>query len=225
MSNIMIQNIAQIIVLLSALFLFILACLSLFIPRHAVRFLGGFASSAKAHYLEMILRLIVGAAFVINAPFMLHTKVFMIFGWLLVGSTVILVLLPWRWHQLFGQIIASPVIGKTWLIGIGSLLLSVVIFFAALKNTNHEPFIGKWNLENVSYKAKHGLCERIVMTTNNFVCDGKSTEVEFKKLGRVWQVTSTNSVDAYWLFEMSDRNHIAIKLKNGELVEYGRVEP
>jgi hypothetical protein len=220
----MIQSIAQILVLLSALFLFFLACLSLFTPKHAVRFLGGFASSAKAHYLEMIVRLIVGAAFVINAPTMLYSKVFMVFGWLLVGSTVILILLPWRWHQVFGQKIASPVIGKTWLIGIGSLLLSAAIFFAALKNTNHEPFIGKWNIENVSYKAKHGLCERIVMTTNNFVCDGKSTEVEFKKLDRVWQVTSTNSVDVYWLFEMSNRNHIAIKLKNGELVGYGKVK-
>lgn len=132
----MIQNIALAIVLLSALFLFILACLSLFTPRHAVRFLGGFASSAKAHYLEMIVRLIVGAAFIINAQYMLYSKVFMIFGWLLVGSTVILILLPWRWHQLFGQKIASPVIRQAWLIGIGSLLLSAGIFFAALKNIN-----------------------------------------------------------------------------------------
>lgn len=222
----MIQNTALTIVLLSALFLFILACLSLFMPRHAVRFLGGFASSAKAHYLEMIVRLIVGAAFIINAPTMLYSKMFMIFGWLLVGSTVILILLPWRWHQLFGQKVASPVIRQVWLIGIGSLLLSAAIFFAALKNINHyEPFIGKWDIEDADYKANYGLCERIVMTSNNFVCDGKITEVEFKKLNRAWQVTPKNSVDAHWLFQMPDGNHITIEMKNDELASYGRVEP
>lgn len=125
------------IVLLSAIFLFILACLSLFTPKHAIRFLGGFASSAKTHYLEMIIRLIVGTAFIINAPNMLYSKVFMIFGWLLVGSTAILILLPWRWHNLFGQKIASPVIQQAWLIGIGSFLLSAFIAFAALNNFNH----------------------------------------------------------------------------------------
>jgi hypothetical protein len=129
----MIQNIAQILVLLSALFLFILACLSLFTPRHAVQFLNGFASSAKTHYLEMVIRLIVGAAFVINAPNMLYCKVFMIFGWLIVVSTVILILLPWRWHQLFGQKVASPVFQHVWIIGIASFILSVFIFFVTLK--------------------------------------------------------------------------------------------
>jgi len=160
----MIQIAAQAIVLLSALFLFALACLSLFIPRLAIWFLGGFASSAKTHYLEMIIRLIVGIAFIINAPTMLYTKVFIIFGWLLVGSTAILILLPWRWHHLFAQKFASPVIRQVWLIGIGSLLLSAFILFAALKNTsNHQPFIGKWNLDDVSYKSRIGFCDRIVM--------------------------------------------------------------
>lgn len=128
----MIQNIALTIVLLSALFLFILACLSLFTPRHAVRFLGGFASSAKTHYFEMIVRLIVGTAFVIYSPSMLFTKVFLIFGWVIVGSTIILLLLPWRWHHLFGQRFASPVFQHVWIIGIGSFILSAFILFSTL---------------------------------------------------------------------------------------------
>lgn len=130
----MIQNTALVIVLLFTFFLLVLACLSIFTPKHAVRFLGGFASSAKTHYVEMIIRLIVGIAFIINAPSMLYPKVFMIFGWLLVGSTAILILLPWRWHQLFSQKIASPVIHQVWLIGVASLLLSAFIFFATMKN-------------------------------------------------------------------------------------------
>ena len=133
----MLQHTAMAIVLLSAIFLIILACLSLFTPKHAIRFLGGFASSAKTHYLEMIIRLIVGTAFIINAQNMLYSKVFLIFGWLLVGSTAILILLPWRWHNLFGQKIASPVIQQAWLIGIGSFLLGSFIAFAALNNFNH----------------------------------------------------------------------------------------
>jgi len=133
----MIQHTAMAIVLLSAIFLIILACLSIFTPKHAIRFLGGFASSAKTHYLEMIIRLIVGTAFIINAPNMLYSKVFMIFGWLLVGSTAILILLPWRWHNLFGQKIASPVIQQAWLIGIGSLMLSALVIFSSLQQLNY----------------------------------------------------------------------------------------
>jgi hypothetical protein len=106
------------------------------------------------------------------------------------------------------------------------LLLSAIIFFAALKNVNnYEPFIGKWDLEDTSYKTNYELCKRIVMTSNNFVCDGKITEVVYKKLDHAWQVKSKNSVDAYWLIEISDRNHLVIKMKDGEQVGYDRVEP
>ena len=128
----MIENAALAIVLLAALFLLGLAALSFFAPSSAVRFLDGFANSARVHYLEMLVRLTVGFAFVARAPRMLYPNAFLLFGWALVVSTVILLLLPWRWHQRFGQKFVPPVIRHVWLFGLVSLPLGGVIVFAAL---------------------------------------------------------------------------------------------
>jgi hypothetical protein len=76
----MINLLASILVLLTGLYLIGLA-LGLFLsPARAKAFLGGFASSAFTHYLELVLRL-AGGAILLYAPQMLFPNFFVIF-WL-----------------------------------------------------------------------------------------------------------------------------------------------
>jgi hypothetical protein len=99
----MINLLALILVLLMGIYLIGLA-VGLFIsPARATRFLGGFASSAFTHYLELVLRLIAGGAILLSAPQLLFSGFFVIFGWILVVTTIGLVAVPWQWHQRFAQ--------------------------------------------------------------------------------------------------------------------------
>lgn len=50
-----------------------------------------------------MLRLIAGVAILLYAPHMLFSNFFVIFGWILVVTTVGLFAVPWQWHQRFAQ--------------------------------------------------------------------------------------------------------------------------
>ncbi len=84
----MINLLASILVWLTGLYLIGFALIMLLSPARAKRFLGGFASSAFTHYLELGLRLIAGVAILLYAPQMLFSNFFVIFGWILVVTTV-----------------------------------------------------------------------------------------------------------------------------------------
>jgi hypothetical protein len=129
----MIERVSAAIVLLAALYLLGLAAISFIAPDKAARFLNGFASSPRAHFSEMLLRLIVGCAFVMNASRMLYSEAFWLFGWLLIVTTVVLLLLPWRWHHRFAQKVVPPITRHVWLFGIVSLPLGGAILFAVLR--------------------------------------------------------------------------------------------
>lgn len=99
----MMSLLASILVLLTGLYLIGLAVGLFLSPARATRFLGGFASSAFTHYLELVLRLIAGGAILLCAPQMLFPNFFVIFGWILVLTTVALFAVPWQWHRRFAQ--------------------------------------------------------------------------------------------------------------------------
>lgn len=99
----MISLLASILVLLTGLYLIGFA-VGLFLSlARAKQFLGGLASSALTHYLELVLRLIAGGAILLCAPQMLFPNFFVIFGWNLVVTTAGLFAVPWQWHQRFAQ--------------------------------------------------------------------------------------------------------------------------
>ncbi len=85
---------AGIVVMASGLWLVGLAASIEVIPARAARFLTGFASSARAHYTEQVLRLIAGAAIVIFAAEMRFPDLFRVFGWLVVLTASGLLLIP-----------------------------------------------------------------------------------------------------------------------------------
>lgn len=96
----------------------------------AERFLRSFASSARAHYTEQGLRLLVGAALVHFACSMWYPQLFQLFGWLMVVTTAGLLLAPWRWHQHLGTQVIPLVIRYMWLFALGAFALGGFILYA-----------------------------------------------------------------------------------------------
>lgn len=90
-------------VLLIALYLLILGGAALARPALAKTFLGGFVASAATHFLEVALRILAGLALVAAAPQMLGTTAVRTFGWILIGTSLVLAAVPWRLHQRFAE--------------------------------------------------------------------------------------------------------------------------
>lgn len=99
-------------------------------PLLAERFLRSFASSAPAHYAEQGVRLLVGAAVVAFSREMRYPEVFNAFGWLLVITTVALLLIPWQWHHRFAARVMPPVIRHLRLFALAALALAAFILYS-----------------------------------------------------------------------------------------------
>jgi hypothetical protein len=120
------------IVLTSALYLLALGGSALVRPAFARRFLGGFATTQRLHFAELALRGLVGAAYVISAPRMSLGAAFLVFGWLLIGTSVALALLPWRLHQRFAAWSVPLVMAYLPLIGVASLAGGIGLIVAVV---------------------------------------------------------------------------------------------
>lgn len=119
---------ASVVVVGCGLFLIGLAGVILAKPPLAERFLLSFASSARTHYLEQALRLLIGASLLVLSPAMWQSSLFRLVGWALVSTSVALILLPWRWHQKFANRVLPTVVRYMTLYGValagfGALLL------------------------------------------------------------------------------------------------------
>jgi len=125
-----IEVFALVSVVLTALYLLALGAASLAVPARASRFLLGFASSQSIHFIELFLRLIVGAALVVFAPHMFLSGAFNLFGWLLLVTTACLLLFSWRWHHRFAQFAVPRATRYMGLVGVASLMLGGFILVA-----------------------------------------------------------------------------------------------
>lgn len=120
------------VVLLFGCYLIGFAVISFWSPERTSRFLLNFASSASAHYLELLARLLVGGAIVLSAPHMLFSRVLMIFGWVLVVTTIGLLMTPWRWHRHFARWGVPYAIGNLRLIAVASFLTGGFVIASVL---------------------------------------------------------------------------------------------
>jgi hypothetical protein len=94
---------AGIVIVGFGIFLIGLAGLVFVKPALAERFFKSFASSARAHYTEQAFRLLIGVSILVFSPAMWQADVFRLLGWVIVVTTVGLLLLSWRWHHRFGE--------------------------------------------------------------------------------------------------------------------------
>jgi hypothetical protein len=99
-------------------------------PAVAERFFRGFASSVRTHFVEQILRVLLGGSFVIYSTAMWQSDVFRLIGWAIVVSSVGLMLIPWQWHHQFGKKVLPVLIQHMRLYAIGMFAFGAVILYA-----------------------------------------------------------------------------------------------
>jgi hypothetical protein len=128
----MLEVLALTLVVLTGIYFCALAVAALLVPAKASRFLLGFASSPRVHYIELSIRFLAGVALVIYAPRMSASGAFSLFGWVLLITTTCLLLLPWRWHHWFAQQAVPRAISYIKVIGICSLALGGFILAAVI---------------------------------------------------------------------------------------------
>jgi uncharacterized protein YjeT (DUF2065 family) len=98
-------------------------------PAIAERFLSAFASSARAHYIEQVLRLLIGAALVVLSPGMWQSNIFWLVGWTIVVSSLALMCAPWQWHQRFGERVRPIFMRHLRLYAVGALAFGVLLLY------------------------------------------------------------------------------------------------
>jgi len=128
----MLATVALGVVALLGLFLVALAVAALLRPAVASSFLLGLAGTARTHYLELGIRLVAGAALVIAAGRMPFPTPILVFGWVLVLTTLVLSVMPWRWHQRFAKRSVPKALRYLPFIGICSLVAGVAILASAI---------------------------------------------------------------------------------------------
>ena len=121
---------AAALVVLTGLYLVALAGAAFAAPALAARFLLGHAGSPSMHYLELLIRVTVGVAFLQQAPSMRFSALFVAFGWVLVSTTLVLAVVPWHWHRHFAQRSVPQAVRHLKLIGISSLALGSFVLVA-----------------------------------------------------------------------------------------------
>lgn len=125
--------VAGMVVVATGAYLVGLAGVALFARPLAERFLGAFAQTARAHYLEQGLRLVAGFALVACAPFMAFPRMSAGLGWVIVITTAGLLLLPWRWHRRFALWVVPPLIRWLPVFALGALALGLFLLHGAAR--------------------------------------------------------------------------------------------
>lgn len=115
------------IVAVAGLYLVGLGVAMIFRPGQVALFLRGFARSAGAHYLELFIRLLVGLALVTASPGVPFGWAFLLFGQVLIATSALLVLVPWRWHRRFAETVVPAALRHSKLIGICSLSAGALV--------------------------------------------------------------------------------------------------
>jgi hypothetical protein len=126
----MLDPLATAVVYLVGIYFVGLAAVALTAPGLATRFLQAHASTAANHHLELLVRAAVGAAFLLHGPSMRFGNVFVAFGWVLLVTTAVLMVLPWRWHQRFAQRAVPQAVRYLRVIAVASLFLGAFVIMA-----------------------------------------------------------------------------------------------
>lgn len=92
------QTIALIIIGAASIWLVGVGMLMAIRPRRFLHFLGMTAATRRINNTEQGLRLLVGVALVVQAGSSKLPMLFAIGGWFIIVSSVILLVIPLRWH-------------------------------------------------------------------------------------------------------------------------------
>jgi hypothetical protein len=121
---------AAVVLMAAALYLLALGIVALLRPAAARRFLGGFASSRRIHFIELAVRVAVGAALVVSAPRMMLGTAMLALGWMLVSTSAVLAVVPWQMHRRFAAWSVPRATQYIALIGVGAVAAGVGLMAA-----------------------------------------------------------------------------------------------
>lgn len=130
----MIEFASVAMVVATGVFLLVLGTASLVAPDHASRFLLGFAQSPLKHYAELTVRFLAGGAFLLAAPQAVWPGAFNLFGGVLLATTAVLLIIPWRWHHRFAVRAVPGALRALPLVGGSSLVLGGLVLWAAIRD-------------------------------------------------------------------------------------------
>lgn len=123
---------ADSIVVLVGLFLGGLGVGAWFAPDRVRRFLLGMAQTPARHGVELVVRLLSGAAFLVVGLQAPGLRGFQVFGAVLLLTTAVMVLIPWQRHRDFARrsvpraLRALPLLGAVSLAGGVAILAAMV---------------------------------------------------------------------------------------------------
>ncbi len=122
--------VAKSIVVLAALFFLLLGVLAFIRPSRIHGFLLSFAGSALKHYAELLVRLLIGYSLLLVARESAYTGVLSGFGWLLIITTALMALIPWRVHHRFTHSAVPKALRFLPLMGLASLAIGAFLLWA-----------------------------------------------------------------------------------------------
>ncbi len=122
-----IDTLAFVGVLIAVLYLLSLGVGAIVSPDRTKRFLGTFASSPRVHFAELMLRMLAGASLVLRAPMMQLSEMISAFGWILIGTTIVLAFVPWQLHHRFAEWSVPRATRRMPLLGIASIAVGVLL--------------------------------------------------------------------------------------------------
>ena len=125
-----IDLLSGVVILLFCAFLIGLAIVIVLKPKRAEQFISSFASSARTHYTEQVARLIVGIAIVVLAPSMWYSNLFIIFGGILIVTSLGLMLIPWQWHHKYGEWTIPLALRYRKVFALGAFSLGVLVLYS-----------------------------------------------------------------------------------------------
>jgi hypothetical protein len=126
------ETAAGIITTLFGLYLIALLIATLLKKNSVVKFFSSFAVSAKAHYTEQLLRMMVGSGLVVYSKKMLYPELFEIFGWVLIVTTALLLVMPWQWHYRFGKWAIPFMLKNLFFYAVFASLMGLVILYCVI---------------------------------------------------------------------------------------------
>ncbi len=121
---------AKTILVVVAIFFLLLGLIALIRPSIAGRFLLGFAGSALKHYVELGVRFVVGGAMLVVAPHSTYSVALTVFGWLLIVTTAVMAVVPWRVHRRFAETAVPKALRFLPMIGVSSLVLGGLLLWS-----------------------------------------------------------------------------------------------
>jgi hypothetical protein len=121
------------VMVIFGLYLISLLVITILNKKIAVNYFSSFASSARAHYLEQIMRLIVGISMLFFSKSMLYAQFFALFAWIIIITTIVLILIPWTWHHKLGKRVIPMTIQNLEFYALLASIFGVFILYCVIR--------------------------------------------------------------------------------------------